>query len=327
MSFRYPGSDQLALDNVSFTLTPGQLCVIVGANGSGKSTILKLAVRLYDPSAGTILLGGHDVRTLRLADLRAAIAVLFQDYTHFPLSIRDNIALGDPERFHDDARVHAAARLGGASQFVERLQEKYDTYLDRPVRDYFSGMPEGTRTLFGRQIDFAGVRGAGGMASRTGGPALSGGEMQRLAVSRTFMRSVVGEDARVGLLLFDEPSASLDPTAEHGACGFGVRLGAVAWREADAWLCVCADLFGRLRELRGNKTMVFSSHRFGNLTRHADLILCVRPVVCGSSLGCANLACRYMNDSVIVEAGTHDELMKRQGEYARIWMLQAQAFL
>ena len=73
--------------------------------------------------------------------------------------------------------------------------------------------------------------------------------------------------------------------------------------------------------------MVFSSHRFGNLTRHADLILCVRPVVCGSSLGCADLTCRYMNDSVIVEAGTHDELMKRQGEYARIWMLQAQAFL
>ncbi|KAM5537530.1 hypothetical protein V8D89_008857 [Ganoderma adspersum] len=283
VSFRYPGSDQLALDNVSFTLSPGQLCVIVGANGSGKSTILKLAVRLYDPSAGTILLGGHDVRTLRLADLRAAVGVLFQDYTHFPLSIRDNIALGDPDRFHDDARVHEAARLGGASDFVERLPEKYETYLDRPVRDYFSGMPEGTRTLFGRQIDFAGVRGAGGMASRTSGPALSGGQMQRLAVARTFMRSVVSEDARVGLLLFDEPSASLDPTAEH-------------------------DLFGRLRELRGNKTMVFSSHRFGNLTRHADLIL-------------------YMSDSVIVEAGTHDELMKRQGEYARIWMLQAQAFL
>ena len=225
MSFRYPGSDQLALDNVSFTLSPGQLCVIGGANGSGKSTILKLAVRLYDPSAGTILLGGHDVRTLRLADLRAAIAVLFQDYTHFPLSIRDNIALGDPDRFHDDARVRAAARPGGAAEFVESLPDRYETYLDRPVRDYFSGMPEGTRTLFGRQIDFAGVRGAGGMASRTGGPALSGGQMQRLAVSRTFMRSVVSEDARVGLLLFDEPSASLDPTAEHGACGFGVRFG------------------------------------------------------------------------------------------------------
>jgi len=87
----------------------------------------------------------------------------------------------------------------------------------------------------------------------------------------------------VGLLLFDEPSASLDPTAEH-------------------------DLFERLRDLRGSKTMVFSSHRFGNLTRHADLIL-------------------YMNDSLVVEEGTHAELIQQKGEYARIWMLQAQAFL
>ncbi|KAI0694490.1 hypothetical protein C8T65DRAFT_759402 [Cerioporus squamosus] len=283
VSFRYPGSEQYALQNISFKLSAGQLCVIVGANGSGKSTILKLVSRLYDPEDGQILLDGHDIRTLKLFDLRQAISVLFQDYTHFPLSIRDNIALGDPSNFRNDAHVEAAARLGGASGFIEKLPDGYDTYIERPVRDYFSGIPEGTKTLFGRSIDYSAVRVAGGMAARTGGTTLSGGQMQRLAVSRTFMRSVVSEDAKVGLLLFDEPSASLDPTAEH-------------------------DLFARLRELRGNKTMVFSSHRFGNLTRHADLIL-------------------YMNDSVIVEAGTHDELIKRQGEYARIWMLQAQAFL
>ena len=119
-------------------------------------------------------------------------------------ALRDNIALGDPERFHDDARVHAAARLGGAAAFVERLQEKYETYLDRPVRDYFSGMPEGTRTLFGRQIDFAGVRGAGGMASRTGGPALSGGEMQRIALA-----IAVGMRSAEILLLDGTPSPFL----------------------------------------------------------------------------------------------------------------------
>jgi len=96
------------------------------------------------------------------------------------------------------------------------------------------------------------------------------------------MRSLVSAPS-VGLLLFDEPSASLDPAAEH-------------------------DLFQRLRNLRGNKTMVFSSHRFGNLTRHADRIL-------------------YLNNSVIVEEGTHDELLSHNGEYARIWKLQAQAFL
>ena len=84
------------------------------------------------------------------------------------------------------------------------------------------------------------------------------------------MRSVVQEDSQVGLLLFDEPSASLDPIAEHGAY--------IPLQREDVFECliyIFTDLFDRLRELRGSKTMVFSSHRFGQLTRHADLILCV----------------------------------------------------
>ncbi|KAF7986144.1 hypothetical protein HWV62_38510 [Athelia sp. TMB] len=281
VSFIYPGTEKLALDNVSFKVEPGQLCIIVGANGSGKSTILKLIARIYDPSNGDIFIDGRNIQTLRLEDLRAAISVLFQDYTHFPLSIKENIGLGDPENAHDEDKILEAARLGGADEFVQRLPDGFDTYLDRPVRDHYSGIPEGTKTLFGRPVSFSRVRGAGGMQSTTT-TSLSGGQMQRLAVARTFMRSTTDEP-KVGLLLFDEPSASLDPTAEH-------------------------DLFERLRKLRGNKTMIFSSHRFGNLTRHADSIL-------------------YMNDSVVVEEGTHDELLRRQGEYARIWGLQAQAFL
>lgn len=90
-------------------------------------------------------------------------------------------------------------------------------------------------------------------------------------------------ETSVGLLLFDEPSASLDPATEH-------------------------DLFQRLRQLRGNKTMIFSSHRFGNLTRHADLLL-------------------FMHNAVIVESGSHEQLLKSGGEYARLWKLQAEAFL
>nr|VWP00422.1 Mitochondrial phosphate carrier protein [Ganoderma boninense] len=283
VSFKYPGAKNYALRNISFALAPGQLCVIVGVNGSGKSTILKLSVRLYDPDEGEILIGGHDIRTLKLYDLRQAISVLFQDFTHFPLSIRDNIAIGDPSAAGDDDHVRLAARLGGAESFIEKLPDGFDTYLDRPVRDYYAGLPEGTKTLFGRNVDYSAVQSAGGMKS-SAASALSGGQMQRIAVARTFMRSVVSEDTKVGLLLFDEPSASLDPVAEH-------------------------DLFNRLRELRGSKTMLFSSHRFGNLTRHADLIL-------------------YMNESVVVEAGTHEELLKREGsEYAKIWKLQAQAFM
>ncbi|OCH85359.1 P-loop containing nucleoside triphosphate hydrolase protein [Obba rivulosa] len=282
VSFRYPGSDTYALRGVSFKLLAGQLCIIVGSNGSGKSTILKLITRLYDPEEGEILLDGRNIRTLRLYDLRQAISVLFQDYTLFPLSIRDNIGLGDPEHACDKERIERAAELGGASEFIARLPEGLDTYLERPVKDHYGDLPAGTHTLFGRRVDYNGLRGAGEMSS-TAQIGLSGGQMQRLAVARSFMRSIVSDEQKVGLLLFDEPSASLDPTAEH-------------------------DLFVRLRALRGNKTMVFSSHRFGSLTRHADMIL-------------------YMSNSAILESGNHEQLLARDGEYARLWKLQAQAFL
>ncbi|KAA1475432.1 HlyB/MsbA family ABC transporter [Dentipellis sp. KUC8613] len=281
VSFRYAGSREYALRDVSFRIEPGQLCVIVGANGSGKSTILKLVARLYDVTEGEILVDNKNIQLLKLEDLRRAMAILFQDYTHFPLSVRDNIALGDPENAHDDERIRSAARLGGAEELISRLPEGFDTYLERPVRDLYSGVPKASKTLFGKPVNFDILRAhmAAPDATKIG---LSGGQLQRLAVARTFMRSSPYE-VKVGLLLFDEPSASLDPTAEH-------------------------DLFARLRELRGSKTMVFSTHRFGNLTRHADVIL-------------------YMNDSRILEAGTHDELLKREGDYARLWKMQAQAFL
>ncbi|KAI0716184.1 HlyB/MsbA family ABC transporter [Cerioporus squamosus] len=282
VSFKYPDASDYALRNVSFSLLPGQLCVIVGSNGAGKSTILKLIVRLYDPQEGQILIDGHDIRTLKLSDLRQAISVLFQDYTHFPLSIRDNIALGDPTGNKDDGRVRLAARLGGAESLIDKLPDGFDTFLEKPSVDQLCGPPEGFKTVLGKAFDICAVRDAAGIRASTT-TELSGGQMQRLAVARTFMRSVVREDAKVALLLFDEPSASLDPAAEH-------------------------DLFDRLRELRGSKTMVFSSHRFGNLTRHADLIL-------------------YMDDSGIVESGTHEALVRDSGEYARLWRLQAQAFV
>ncbi|KAH9034132.1 HlyB/MsbA family ABC transporter [Lactarius hengduanensis] len=279
VSFRYPGSEQHALRDVSFKVLPGQLCVIVGSNGSGKSTILKLSARIFDPMDGSILINGHDIKTLRLADLRRAMAILFQDYTLFPLSIRDNIGLGNPRLAGDDAAIEEAARLGGASELIARLPDGFDTYLERPVRDQYMGLPEGTRKLFGRKV----VDGPLGSTDDTSDHELSGGQMQRLAVARTFMRSSTMEQ-EVGLLMFDEPSASLDPTAEH-------------------------DLFSRLRKLRGNKTMIFSTHRFGSLTRHADIIL-------------------YMNDSAIVEAGTHEELLKHEdSDYGRLWRMQAEAFL
>ncbi|KAG0703054.1 P-loop containing nucleoside triphosphate hydrolase protein, partial [Suillus ampliporus] len=282
VSFQYPGAERYALRNVSFKIGAGQLCVIAGVNGSGKSTILKLISRIYDPTDGTILIDNRDIKTVKLADLRAAMSILFQDYTHFSLSIRENIALGNPALAHDDDKVREAARLGGAEDFIDELPDGFDTYVKHPVNDHYTNIAPWTTDPFGRLVDFSLVRSVGGLRANNY-LDLSGGQRQRLAVSRTFMRSLVTEtENSAGMLLFDEPSASLDPTAEH-------------------------NLFERLRMLRGNKTMIFSTHRFGNLTRHADLIL-------------------YMDESV-QEQGTHDELMKRGGEYARNWNLQAKPFL
>ncbi|VDC06143.1 unnamed protein product [Peniophora sp. CBMAI 1063] len=280
VSFKYPGKEAYAVRHISFRVEAGQLCVIVGTNGSGKSTLMKLLTRVYDVTEGKILIDGKDIKTLKLHDLHRAMSTLFQDYTHFQLSLRDNIAIGDPENTDDDERVREAARLSGVDSIVEKLPEAYETYLHRPVQDMFNNVPPGTKKLFGRETSIQGGIGSGKYDKTD--TWLSGGQMQKLAVARTFMRSLP-DDPRVGLLLFDEPSAHLDPRAEY-------------------------DLFARLRTLRGEKTMFFSTHRFGNLTRHADQII-------------------YMHDSAIVEIGTHEQLLKRGGQYAELWKLQAEAFL
>jgi ABC-type multidrug transport system fused ATPase/permease subunit len=284
VSFHYPGAGRCALRDVSFKIGAGQLCVVVGVNGSGKSTILKLISRIYDPTEGTILIDDRDIKTFRLADLRAAMSILFQDYTQFPLSMRENIGLGNPALEYDDDKVREAARLGGAEDFIDELPDGFNTCLDYPVNYFYGDLPEGTTTLFGRPVDPSTLNSVDDVhISRDLGLQISRGQVQRLAISRTFMRSLVSEtESSAGMLCFDEPSASLDPTAEY-------------------------DLFERLRKLKGNKTMIFSTHRFGNLTQHADLIL-------------------YINETV-QEAGTHDELMKKGGEYARIWNIQAKPFI
>jgi ABC-type multidrug transport system fused ATPase/permease subunit len=176
------------------------LTVIYKNNNSqpilGKSTVLKLLTRLYDPSEGIILIDGRDIRNLKLEDLRSCIAALFQDYTHFPLSvcllhlkmgppcdflqqIKENIGMGDPKNAMDEDRIRQAAALGGSIDFIEELPEGFDTILSRPVTDIYMGLPEGTTSLFGRKINY------GGLKSRIGHTQefkLSGGQMQRVAV-------------------------------------------------------------------------------------------------------------------------------------------------
>lgn len=159
--------------------------------------MLKLIARIHDPTTGDILVDGKNIQDLRVKDLRRAISVLFQDYTHFPLSvscqfsllqskvetvwkIKENIGLGDPEHAKDQDKIMEAAKLGGAEEFINALPGKFNTYLRRPVGDCYSGIPEGTR-LFGKRVSYNGIRSVANMGSTTDS-SLSGGQMQRLAL-------------------------------------------------------------------------------------------------------------------------------------------------
>ncbi|EJD55699.1 P-loop containing nucleoside triphosphate hydrolase protein, partial [Auricularia subglabra TFB-10046 SS5] len=232
------------LKGVSFKIDRGQLVVIVGTNGSGKSTIIKLLSRLCDPDEGRILVNGVDIRTIRLDELRARLAVLFQDFAFFALTIRENIALGDPDNAHALDIDDAAKRAG-----ID-FMDKFDKYLE--------------------------VRPPIAPAAQTTG--LSGGQKQKVAVARALLRA---NGARV--LVLDEPSAALDSVAE-------------------------SSLFAKLRGISEDKTVIVCSHRFGDLTRLADVIV-------------------HIDSGRVVEQGTHQELLATEGSsYAKLWGMQAEAF-
>jgi ATP-binding cassette subfamily B protein len=174
VSFRYPGTSADVLRDVSLFIRPGEHVALVGENGSGKTTLVKLLCRLYDPTTGGIRIDGTDLRQFRLADLRADLAVVFQDYTRFRLSARDNIRLGNLALSPDAPRITEAAAETGADEIIRGLPLGYDTILSRQ---------------FERGAD------------------LSIGQWQKLALARAFVRESQ-------LLILDEPTAALDPRAE-----------------------------------------------------------------------------------------------------------------
>lgn len=132
VSFSYPGAPKTtkALNDVSLSIKPGQLVVIVGANGSGKSTIIKLLSRFYDPSSGTLLIDGIPAERYLASDLRRATTSFTQDHKLYPLSLYENIGLGHPERLSDQESVTRAAEEGGASEFIGKLEDGLETVLE-----------------------------------------------------------------------------------------------------------------------------------------------------------------------------------------------------
>ncbi|KAF8526992.1 P-loop containing nucleoside triphosphate hydrolase protein [Hysterangium stoloniferum] len=280
VSFAYPkASDKDVIRNTSFTIQKGQTVVIVGVNGSGKSTLLKLFNRLYDATSGTISIDGAPINSYIASDVRRSAAMLYQTYSHYPLSIRENISLGLPdvdlgvmspcEKENEDP-VREAARLGGALELADSQSKGFDTVLRPHMRGYSSSFSKGSQTFQDKVEELSKYA------------DVSAGQWQRLALSRLFLRAS-GENIK--LIAVDEPSASLDPKMEY-------------------------ELFERLRSLstEQGKTMVYVTHRFGYLTKRADLIL-------------------VMQKGQIVEQGRHADLLTMSGEYAKLYNIQAKAFL
>jgi len=175
VGFRYPGQHEFALRHIDLTIPAGQSMALVGHNGAGKTTFLKLLTGLYTPTEGRILLDGRDLREIPPDELRRRLAVAFQDFNQYQLTARENVAYGCPERQHDAPRIDRAIDDGGARPVIEALPERLDTQLGR----WFPG-----------------------------GVDLSGGQWQRVALARAFMRQ--GAD----VLVLDEPTAALDVDAE-----------------------------------------------------------------------------------------------------------------
>ncbi len=207
VSFTYPGTNRRILSNFNFTLRPGERVALIGENGQGKTTIVKLITRLYDPTEGQILLDGVDLREYDLDDLHSEIGVIFQDFMRYEMTARENIAVGRIEVPHVMREIEYAAEKSQASGVVARLQHGYDQML-------------------GRRFE--------------GGVDLSGGEWQKLALARAYLR-----DAQ--LLILDEPTASLDARSEF-------------------------EVFERFAELTSDKMALLISHRFSTV-RMADRIV------------------------------------------------------
>ncbi len=207
VSFHYPGSSRLVLKNMNFHLEPGEHVALVGENGQGKTTLVKLLARLYDPTSGAIYLDGTDLREYSVEELHKEIGVIFQDFVRYDMPARMNIGVGRMENVDDDEALWTAAEKSRADRLITR----------------FAG---GLDQMLGRRFE--------------GGVDLSGGEWQKFALARAYLR-----DAQV--LILDEPTAALDAVAE-------------------------SEVFARFDDLSRGKMALLISHRFSTV-RKSDRIV------------------------------------------------------
>jgi ATP-binding cassette subfamily B protein len=247
VSFAYPGTSRLVLDDVSLRLPAGAIVAIVGENGAGKTTLVKLLSRMYDPTSGSIRVDGTPLSRMPAHEWRARLAGAFQDFVRFEFTAQQSVGLGDEPRMELQPVVAAAVGRAGATDVVDRL-------------------PAGLATQLG--------------PTWPGGVDVSFGQWQKLALARGFMRE------QPLLLVLDEPTAALDAETEHAL----FQRYAAAAREPDA----------------SGRITVLVSHRFSTV-RMADLIV-------------------VLDGARVVETGTHDQLMARDGRYADLYRIQARSY-
>ena len=209
VSFTYPGASQAALKEIDLHIRPGESLALVGENGSGKTTMIKLLTRLYRPDSGRILLDGVDLESWDEDTLRQRIGVIFQDFARYQFMVGENIGVGDVRFFDEESRWQEAAEKGMADGIVSELPQGYQTQLGK----WFKG-----------------------------GQELSGGQWQKIALSRAFMRS------EADILVLDEPTAAMDAAAE-------------------------ATIFEHFRKLTQNRIAILISHRFSTVRMASQIVV------------------------------------------------------
>jgi ATP-binding cassette subfamily B protein len=242
VTFAYPGGTDLALAGFNLDIRPGELLALVGENGAGKSTVVKLLLRFYDVDKGAVKVGGIDVRDMTPEALRSRAGVLFQDYASYELSVRENVMMGRPGTFGSMSERDATTN---DERVMRALRDSRSEWLVRK-------MPNGLSSKVGRLFE--------------GGHDLSGGEWQRLALARIMYR-----DADIWIL--DEPTSSLDPEAEaaifaelkallKGRIGLVISHRFSTVRIADR-IAVIAD--GKVREIGTHDQLIRAGGRYAEL--------------------------------------------------------------
>ena len=208
--FKYPLSTEYILKGVSFQINQGDKISLIGINGSGKTTIVKLMLRLYEVDAGEILINGINITRYDIKDIRRIFSVLFQNFVKYPLSLRDNIALSDYQRVYNDEEITQSLKQSG---IYDELSDNLNNHLDTKMTRRFSD----------------------------DGIELSGGQWQKIALSRAYFKNSE-------ILIFDEPSASLDAEAED-------------------------KIFNNFAKISNGKTGIMISHRVSSAKMATQIIV------------------------------------------------------